>query len=1015
MSSKGGHPKWGDMWGVPLVNARTANAVCSLRVPSLSIDCEGEYAALITDHSQLRVFSLSTPHTRIQSPEPFLPRSSKWHLSTCEWSPHACSRGLIASTSKQTVLVWEFGREKPHMHSLQMHTRPTSGLSWSPVDPNMLATCSSDTFVHYWDLRTPAKPAVSFCAWTAGASQVKCNRIAPHLLASSHDGEVRVWDTRRATGKGGQSTQGGARALLTAHRAKIQSLDWSHTDTHMLATGAQDSCVKLWNVLQPRRCLGTIDVGGAVRRVRFAPFGKFGLLTLSAGDSGGQLTLWSVRGVSDCGLPVSVALTDSRPTVATPVRRTFSGAGVVQEVDWRTASDTTECQLISLSRDQVLRAWTMDSTCMSACAGSENNKRPVRKVTADFSGRALFFPKEDSYASKVKLGNVNRLKESIKEELSILESMRLSGVAVEEAELKENSYILTICRAAVDVRLSLKFPDQFPIVEPKIALLPNDLVSADLTSRLSESLTPPPRIISPSSKHDELTIGYASRAVKRVQQCMREWEEEEEEATSRRRPSLPVSWWGTLLDHDSSDMSSPSLRFHSPEPDSSTCKTDDRALLCPRLSGASFGPFGRLVYFNNFTCLSEFSSFANLPRSYADLRAQRTNVKGARDVREDARETSVDGGGGGGIGLAGSDHEQTDLYDDEYASFFSPTNPTLSGMTGLGYPVPIRESPADSTTSINETVQRDPLHRLNSLAIDSSDSESNSGDVQPNTPPDLNMSITGGGVSINGVLALVDYACLFPEYRRLATGYVVQLPGGSAHDVCLANAQTCSHSTSLAQLWSLAALICTNKTSDWSSHPLGGQLASKLIERCQKAGDIQTAAMLACVLWKDALKSHAHFASLPSNRALQQQRDMCRFLYAEILYRLGEWEKRAEILSLISRSSQSKPTSKKPSTSPSISSRSIDLRLSPPFVNHTVPTSTVGLRISCGACRSDKVRCRHTSVRCVVCQCSVRGLLSCCVACGHGGHAKHMQKWFSNSALCASGCGCFCLRRSKWR
>ena len=41
-----------------------------------------------------------------------------------------------------------------------------------------------------------------------------------------------------------------------------------------------------------------------------------------------------------------------------------------------------------------------------------------------------------------------------------------------------------------------------------------------------------------------------------------------------------------------------------------------------RLCGASFGPFGRLVYFNNFPKLSQLN-LANLPRTFAALRAQR--------------------------------------------------------------------------------------------------------------------------------------------------------------------------------------------------------------------------------------------------------------------------------------------------------------------------------------------------------------------------------------------------------
>ena len=39
---------------------------------------------------------------------------------------------------------------------------------------------------------------------------------------------------------------------------------------------------------------------------------------------------------------------------------------------------------------------------------------------------------------------------------------------------------------------------------------------------------------------------------------------------------------------------------------------------------------------------------------------------------------------------------------------------------------------------------------------------------------------------------------------------------------------------------------------------------------------------------------------------------------------------------------------------------------------------------------------------------AVRGTVSVCAKCGHGGHFAHMQTWFARSNVCASGCGCRC-------
>ena len=37
------------------------------------------------------------------------------------------------------------------------------------------------------------------------------------------------------------------------------------------------------------------------------------------------------------------------------------------------------------------------------------------------------------------------------------------------------------------------------------------------------------------------------------------------------------------------------------------------------------------------------------------------------------------------------------------------------------------------------------------------------------------------------------------------------------------------------------------------------------------------------------------------------------------------------------------------------------------------------------------------------------GSSSFCLACGHGGHAFHVDEWFKTHDMCPTGCGCYCL------
>jgi len=109
--------------------------------------------------------------------------------------------------------------------SLKAHTRVVSDLSWHPKEPDIIASCSIDTFIHIWDIRDQRKPCLSlsavgkmediiegrylilfwlkkitvFMSFLAGSSQVCWNSLSSHILATAHDGDVKIWDQRKAT------------------------------------------------------------------------------------------------------------------------------------------------------------------------------------------------------------------------------------------------------------------------------------------------------------------------------------------------------------------------------------------------------------------------------------------------------------------------------------------------------------------------------------------------------------------------------------------------------------------------------------------------------------------------------------------------------------------------------------------------------------------------------------------------------------------------------------------------
>ena len=226
-------------------------------------------------------------------------------------------------------------------HVLHAHTRAITDINFSAHMPDVLATCAVDSFVHCWDLRHPSRPAMTFCDWLAAASQVKWNRQDSHILASSHDKILRIWDDRK-----------GAYPLrsIEAHATKIYGVDWSRTDTANLVTCSLDRTIKFWDYTseshEPSRVLHTPF---PVWRARHTPFGH-GLLAMpQRGNHDLHLYDHRPRDKEDQGSLVSATYK-------------FGGHNnQVKEFLWRPRGTITESiddrdfQLVSWGTDRILR------------------------------------------------------------------------------------------------------------------------------------------------------------------------------------------------------------------------------------------------------------------------------------------------------------------------------------------------------------------------------------------------------------------------------------------------------------------------------------------------------------------------------------------------------------------------------------------------------------------------------------------------------------------------------------
>ncbi|KAI9625264.1 hypothetical protein KEM48_008499 [Puccinia striiformis f. sp. tritici PST-130] len=302
---------------------------------------------------------------RPYDPPRFLAHSATWDVADIQWSPHPERRSWVASTSSQKALIWNLdlphhqqstqtqGRFDPRFNSYSKHTleQCACDINWSVFNVDVLATCAIDSWTYTYDLRLGGKTAVQgFCAWNSPATQVKWNRQDPHILATSHDSRVLVWDTRNP-----------AEPILqiNAHNEKIYGIDWSRRSSDVLVYKFDSASSQNHPNIFP------------VRRARHLPFGR-GVMTLPQ-RSDHVLKMWSVNQLSS---PIA-SFSGHQDTVREFVWRTRGGAN--------SSFDDRQFQLITWGNDRKLRLWPISTETLKKAGfkpGAPIDVRVTRKATS---------------------------------------------------------------------------------------------------------------------------------------------------------------------------------------------------------------------------------------------------------------------------------------------------------------------------------------------------------------------------------------------------------------------------------------------------------------------------------------------------------------------------------------------------------------------------------------------------------------------------------------------------------
>ncbi|GFY67711.1 GATOR complex protein WDR59 [Trichonephila inaurata madagascariensis] len=948
-----------------------------LQASTMAVDRSGQFAVL-AGRRYMGIVHLDQPSEVIHKTQ----RHSKWEVGTAEWSPLQVQNFALACNQRAELYSWDEGEVK-QTASLKAHTRAISDLNWSAFDNHILATASIDTYIYLWDTRDSRKPSISLSA-VAGASQVKFNKLQSHLLATSHEGDIRLWDIRKGT----SPVQ-----YITAHLNKIHNIDWCPYEENILATSSQDCTVKFWDVTIPQKLEENLQVPCPVWRAQYTPFG-YGLLTvvvppLRRGDN--SLLLFNMKNCS------------------TPVHTFFGHSDVVIEFGWRKPSeDSKDYQLVTFAKDFHLRTWVVDSQLQKACGHITNDEettdifldsQDIASQTSVTSNRETetLVPSspEKSVKSKDKNGEERPVPtalvqpQNLQQEFSLV-NLNIPNLAISEMDATKRFCTVSVRSVKYHVVLKLLFPANYPYNNsPSFQFCKGTNIDDEMKSKLLKVL----KMVSHQQVRRNRTC---------LEPCLRQVVSTLDSLTNEdNQPQMP----------ESPIHADPAKQVFNPL---SHYGFQDVSVPFPRTSGARFCGADLLVVFTRPSHLQRINAPTDdTPRSLSALSAYLAShvvlpLKGRTASSSPAQYNLIypplaqSPSGDASVSISSFYHQdrkqrkRRSLQDRRSSGTKQPSNSGAVLIYSISKLIPVNFTLAQNyvfgsedivaTCSKNaaiaakegcrDLVQVWSLASLicNPASMSTSDLESAA--LWANHPfgrKTLQSLIFHYGNHYD-VQTAAMLACCFhvksPENKKKimdinSSGNMS--PGGSPyHTVVPAN--------NTFEGWSIVgAALKRNRSNSWSDSVEEYSFFDDHTNR-NGNGDFREEE-------KDDLETHSKL--LDPNHAAQF--DQYKMVYADILYRWGLLEQRAQVLKTVSVSPEKH--------------KGVE------FINE------------CHYCKRDVTGaqcqfCKKFSFSCVICCVAVKGCSSFCMSCGHGGHTTHMQNWFSDMDVCPSGCGCNCLEKS---
>ncbi|KAH8279883.1 hypothetical protein KR054_009472 [Drosophila jambulina] len=886
-------------------------------------------------------------------------RQSKYEVSVAEFAICPSRKEYCAIATSQNIDIVRWGTAEPiYENSLRGHTRTVTDIDWHGKDPNLLVSCSIDTFSHIWDLREPRKPALSLNAvCMSGATQVGFNRVSGNLLAAAHDGDLRIWDIR----KGSCPTH-----YITAHLNRVHGINWSHKRKTCLATASQDGTVKYFDVCNPRRAEKIITTMSPVWRARYTPIGN-GLVSIVVphlGRGENSLLLWSNSKQTD------------------PICSFVGHTDVILDFAWRpNRESSTEIELVTWSRDRTLRVWKIDDNMLKLCepAAEEEESRfePDLSELRVPTPPEFLHPRSLMVAGSLPIstgdGNCNTLPMarspsfggycrreephiarsltdqptcSLHHEFSLLNT-NMPHVEVDMLDAIKRYACFRICAGGHTVILQVNFATSYPSpsAPPEFQLCQGTTLSSEVSGILLKVL-----------RCNALQRVKKSRTC--LEQCLRA-------LVAAMKKKVAAVGGGGGADRSQLLLQSPRLEG------ALSSALHDACIPYPRTSGVHFNAIGMLTTF-----------------------AQPVNNK-RLTLRQQSALTPRTLSAINGSGLLGN--VMATAQRDANASFYLQER-MISGKPGKqrairqmnGSPV-VHVYDASSLLHISRNMAREfSLDKLNIAETCRRNGEICRQHGRLDLVPvwllaELIATPQVPHETLNELLFYKD-----PFKKSLLESLIMHY--ASSGDIQTAVLLAClfdKSPTGGGALMDIASRLPPQLNSQISPYhtvlPLDVKSSSSSPSTWQQLKQLRSNS------WSDSLdlevkqlQSDGYSPCSLIRRAKVPLFDQFKRAYAEILFGWQLLSKRALIL----KHTQNTPP----------------------------PVQGVEFVTECGTCAKPKRTpkcepCKRPVLFCVLCRLPVRGAANACLACGHGGHMDHMMQWFEKHTVCAT-CGCKCLERT---